>query len=66
MDAPAERQAFLNGDELPTPAHVKSLLLPLGTQGVPAKLTLEGRAASVTYTVTPDSHLKETRCQIVY
>ena len=34
MDAPAERQAFLNGDELPTAGHVKSLLLPIGTQGV--------------------------------
>ena len=66
MDAPAERQAFLNGDELPTPALMKSLLLPLGTQGVPAKLTLEGKATTVTYTVTPDSHLDETSCQTGY
>ena len=58
MEASAERQTFLNGDELPTPAHIKSILLPLGMQGVPAKLTLEGMTSSVTDTVTPVTHLR--------
>ena len=40
----AERQTFLAGNVLPTPAHIKTLIVPMGHQGIPAKLQLEGKA----------------------
>ena len=43
----ADRQAFLAGNVLPLPAHVKTLEVPTGNQGIPSKLQQEhGEAMS--------------------
>ena len=44
----AERQTFLAGNVLPTPAHVKTLIVPTGNQGIPAKLQLDNGEAKIT------------------
>ena len=44
----ADRQTFLAGNVLPTPAHVKTLIVPTGNQGIPAKLQLENGEAKIT------------------
>ena len=48
----ADRQAFLAGNVLPLPAHVKTLEVPTGNQGIPSKLQLEHGEANVTRTPT--------------
>jgi hypothetical protein len=42
----AERQTFLNGSDLPSAALVKTLTVPTGSQGMPAKLEAEGKGTS--------------------
>ena len=44
----AERQTYLAGNELPTTAHVKTLLVATGHTGIPAKLQQEGKATNHT------------------
>ena len=46
----AERQTYLAGNVLPTTAHVRTLMVPTGHQGIPAKLQLEGKAKDHTCT----------------
>ena len=48
----AERQNFLAGNVLPSPALVKSLMVPSGNQGVPNKLHTDHGEAAVTHTAT--------------
>ena len=48
----AERQTFLAGNVLPTPAHVKTLEVPTGNQGTPSKLQLEHGEAKITHAPT--------------
>jgi hypothetical protein len=38
----AERQEFLNGNDLPSSNLVKTLMVPTGQAGMPAKLESEG------------------------
>ena len=48
----AERQIYLAGNVLPLPALVKTLEVPTGNQGIPAKLQQEHGEANVTRTST--------------
>ena len=48
----ADRQAFLAGNVLPTPALVKSLMVPSGNQGVPNKLHTDHGETGVKHTST--------------
>ena len=48
----AERQAYLAGNVLPLPPLVKSLMVPTGNQGIPAKLHTDHGETTVTYTPT--------------
>ena len=57
-----ERQTFLNGNDLPSAAHVKTLMVPTGSQGIPAKLEQEGKSAASICTDYPTYHLYNTRC----
>ena len=52
----AERLTYLAGNDLPTPAHVKTLLVATGHQGIPAKLQQEGKATTHTCTYYPNLH----------
>ena len=48
----ADRQTFLAGNVLPTPALVKSLMVPSGNQGIPSKLHMDHGETTVTHTTT--------------
>ena len=46
----AERHAYLAGNVLPHPAHVKTLEVSIGSQGIPAKLEQDHGESNVTHT----------------
>ena len=48
----ADRQAFLAGNVLPLPPLIKTLMVPTGKQGIPAKLQQDHGETTVTYTPT--------------
>ena len=48
----AERQAFLAGNVLPSPAMVKSLMVPSGNQGIQPKLHTDHGEAGAAHTFT--------------
>ena len=53
----AARLSYLAGNELPDPAHVKTLLVAAGEQGIPAKLQEEGKAKTHVCTCFSNLHL---------
>ena len=53
----AARLSYLAGNELPDPAHVKTLLVAAAEQGIPAKLHEQGKATTHACTCFSKLHM---------